>query len=512
MAGLRHDWASLFNRKKPTSSSEPLTSKAVLPQTVVEAAREPSFSPEFVGATGEFKSVFGCEPKTDLAVVVAAALDAEAMAHSPQQVVVGMAQLGARQQAWLGRPAEEGFLPDAGEFEPLGGLEPEDGEDKEGEQDPVAPPFTIAPIEEECDEEGERDVELQPERAEPEKHAKRAKRVENVWTTVLSAATLIQLEQRLASEARLAFNGNAANGLDWKWRERVEQKALSKKHKCVVTSIVGVCAFKNVPACACKASVKYIQYGTAGQPGTTYDLLTGSVPHSNHAISSESGRRMPMAVKSMLSPGKLFLSKGEFLKQVVAKGATMGQERMQHAKNWQNQCRRKFKEEVSGLSFKAQSTLGGLRSVVDARLPQNLEHFDEHTVHVVGDHIVKTAGGCDGGEKKGGGKPPGGSCSTSSSGPDIAVVLSTEALLLNGYRMTRQAQPMQLVVDTTWKLVEEGHGCIVIGAVSVDQRFHAIAYAFVDQECTFAHTFVFSQVRQGIERVVQKYADNRWLI
>jgi hypothetical protein len=92
-------------------------------------------------------------------------------------------------------------------------------------------------------------------------------------------------------------------------------------------------------------------------------------------------------------------------------------------------------------------------------------------------------------------------------GPRVCVALSTEALLLNGYRMTRQAMPMQVQVDTTWKLVKEGHGTIVVGTTAVDQAFHAIAYAVVSREDTIGHELVFAQIRDAVQAVVSKYGD-----
>jgi hypothetical protein len=516
MPSLRGDWAALFNRKKCVNTTTKSVIKPsqdvpppLLQKDAVVAVREPSVSmANATPAADTFAFVFGTEPKTDAAAVIAASLDFENVIRSPQQVVVGVAQQGRVARSFPASPSELVDVPNA--FESLGDVEPEDGEGADGEgADGEAPrswQSMMAPIEEGEDGE-EREVELQGKNVEHEKSgkAKRAKRVENTWTTLLSGVTKAELEQRLASEARLAFNGNPANGLFWKYRESVRQQRMSKQEGVAVTSVVGLCAFKNVPGCKCKAAIKYIQHGPAGHPATTYDLLMGSIPHSNHAVSSESANKMPLAVKSILSPGKLFQSQREFQKLAVAQGATLGQERLQHARNWHKDRRMQFKESVSGLTFAAQHTLGGLRTVIDALLPQNIADFDEHTVHVIGECIVKSASGSD----PDGSEPDG---SSSSTGPHVAVALSTEALLLNGYRMTRQAQPMQLVVDTTWKLVEEGHGCIVVGAVATDQVFHAIAYAFVDQECSVAHTFIFRQIKLGIENVVAKYASNNWLI
>ena len=88
----------------------------------------------------------------------------------------------------------------------------------------------------------------------------------------------------------------------------------------------------------------------------------------------------------------------------------------------------------------------------------------------------------------------------------LAVVLSTDNLLLNARRYELEGLNFTLTVDTTWSLVVEGHGTIVVGVVSPDQHFHAVSYGICSHDDAQAHQFVFEKTKAGVEEVVRKYA------
>lgn len=70
----------------------------------------------------------------------------------------------------------------------------------------------------------------------------------------------------------------------------------------------------------------------------------------------------------------------------------------------------------------------------------------------------------------------------------LVVVISTRNLIGNGYRAcVRGCGEVQLQLDTTYRLVIEGHGTMVMGVTSLDQKFHLLAYAVVNKEDTEGH-------------------------
>ena len=54
----------------------------------------------------------------------------------------------------------------------------------------------------------------------------------------------------------------------------------------------------------------------------------------------------------------------------------------------------------------------------------------------------------------------------------LAVVLATENLLLNMYRATTFDLPLQIQIDTTYRLVIQGHAVMPNGVTTLDQCYH----------------------------------------
>ena len=57
-------------------------------------------------------------------------------------------------------------------------------------------------------------------------------------------------------------------------------------------------------------------------------------------------------------------------------------------------------------------------------------------------------------------------------------------------------------VDSTHRLVVEGHACMLFGTVSTAQKFHIIGYAVCDKEDDAAHDHVFRSLKGEVERIV----------
>ena len=88
----------------------------------------------------------------------------------------------------------------------------------------------------------------------------------------------------------------------------------------------------------------------------------------------------------------------------------------------------------------------------------------------------------------------------------IVAVFSTDNLLLNGYRKGADGMPGFVAIDCTYRLTAEGPGCMVLGTLSADQKWHSIAYGLVSREDERAHTYVLASVKSAIETVVAERA------
>jgi len=118
-----------------------------------------------------------------------------------------------------------------------------------------------------------------------------------------------------------------------------------------------------------------------------------------------------------------------------------------------------------------------------------LHAFNEHTTYLVGDEILQSA------EKE-----------------ELCGVISTENLLLNGYRQSFYGQPTFFAVDTSYRYTHEKHGLypIITVAPTVSPSRHFIAYAFLAKENKAHQEYALSVVKAEIERIVQeKYNQNQ---
>lgn len=87
---------------------------------------------------------------------------------------------------------------------------------------------------------------------------------------------------------------------------------------------------------------------------------------------------------------------------------------------------------------------------------------------------------------------------------EINIAYSTENLLLNAYRQTCFGLPSICQIDTTHRLVIEGHNNMLFGCVDAAQHFHIIGYGLCSKEDTAAHIYVASCLKAEIEALVEQ--------
>ena len=73
---------------------------------------------------------------------------------------------------------------------------------------------------------------------------------------------------------------------------------------------------------------------------------------------------------------------------------------------------------------------------------------------------------------------------------NITIAFSTRNLLLNAYRQMLFGLPAIVQVDTTHRLVLEGHNNMLFGTVDAAQHFHVIGYGLCASEDQAAHTHI----------------------
>ena len=84
----------------------------------------------------------------------------------------------------------------------------------------------------------------------------------------------------------------------------------------------------------------------------------------------------------------------------------------------------------------------------------------------------------------------------------MTLALSSENLLLNAYRQQDFGLPSYVCIDTTHRLVVEGHCCMAVGTMSITQQFHIIGYGICSHEDVRAHEHVLCSIRDAVNAVV----------
>ena len=88
----------------------------------------------------------------------------------------------------------------------------------------------------------------------------------------------------------------------------------------------------------------------------------------------------------------------------------------------------------------------------------------------------------------------------------IAIAFSTRNLLLNAYRQQCFGLPSIIQVDTTYRLVLEGHCNMLFGTQHHSTRmFHIIGYGICSKEDETAHAHVMKCLAQEVEMLVAEH-------
>ena len=87
----------------------------------------------------------------------------------------------------------------------------------------------------------------------------------------------------------------------------------------------------------------------------------------------------------------------------------------------------------------------------------------------------------------------------------IAIAFSTRNLLLNAYRQQQYGLRHLIQVDTTYRIVLEGHNHMLFGTVDPAQHFHVIGYGICSKEDTASHGHIMKCLAQEAELLVAEH-------
>ena len=211
--------------------------------------------------------------------------------------------------------------------------------------------------------------------------------------------------------------------------------------------------------------------------------------HSDHALSTKKRGLSKLIKMKVKQASKQSTSAPRLVKALREEvGAISEKERKQVVKE-----RRRLKNASQDqiVPRDMRNCFGGLAIFAAKKRRTALEAAGElglHTVYVLGEPIID------------------------SESQTVSIAYSSENLLLNAYRQLQYGFPPILQVDCTYRLILEGHACMLFGAVNAAQHFHTIGYGVCAKEDEAAHKHVFQCIKDEMERIVAQRIGDQQLI
>ena len=296
------------------------------------------------------------------------------------------------------------------------------------------------------------------------------------YTVLRSGLTWEQLQMERTELARLY-----CSGADWYGKGQSGVKIWYGKSpgglRVPVQEVkIQRCAF--FKESGCPARIRWVKDVTTGK----FTLETGDWEHADHRISTAC-KGLPKHLKEvMASPSKLALDNTEAMKAVRRLvGDEMNAPLQKKLKTMRKKAREKMASAVVPAELKGK--YGGVHMFANSHLRSALEKssvFGPHSAYVCGTPLI------DAEDNR------------------IAIAFSTENLLLNAYRQDLSSIQTHVQVDTTHRLVLEGHNSMVFGCVDAAQHFHVIGWGVCSHEDTAAHAHVIKCLKAEVESIVQQ--------
>ena len=276
------------------------------------------------------------------------------------------------------------------------------------------------------------------------------------------------------------------------------------------------CAFYNHTRPRCSYRLRVI---VRGSPPSSWEIMVTTDGHVDHEAAYVQNRGLKMSEKNLISPGAagltphaaaVHVAKGG-VKNGAARAITDEQKRVivgfqkrvrmeqRHGGGVRKSTWGAVARALEKCTFRSTLLYVSLRASLWTYLPSHgasacirvhpvqLDPDSPHTPHVIGVPLLDAA------RRR------------------FVAVLSTEHLLLNLYRADKRGMGVQLMIDTEYRLVEEGYATMLIGVASLDQVFHVVAYAICSKEDTEAHEYCIRVVKEAVQCIVRNKCGGKYI-
>ena len=291
------------------------------------------------------------------------------------------------------------------------------------------------------------------------------------------------------------WDGSPSNGLSF-----IKHNTTKGMREPIVTTTYYSCRFETKAACPYRICTKTIDGCTK--------IYEGRFPHCDHLANSKHSRGVSSVIvaKAMHSPTSLQKAPSTLLKQAMSThGFILSAEEQEKARRTLQ--RRKKRQVEDTLGGCAPDSFAGLSHVFESFLiTPDSEGFDMHTVYLAGGEFKceKVVLPQKKKKKKRSGKAKAKEAQEVTEFR-IAGVLSTDNLLLNGYRQMCTGQDMTFAVDASYRYTYQGYPLLPIKVINFSQSAKAVGWALVSNDNADCHRFAFEMMKKGVESAVQRH-------
>ena len=241
------------------------------------------------------------------------------------------------------------------------------------------------------------------------------------------------------------------------------------------------CAF--FKECGCMARIRWVR----SLPEGDFRLEVGNWPHGDHSKFPRAKKRgLPkfLLQSTLHSPSNMENTAADAMQKARR---IMGNDMDEAMQGKFAAARKKAHIRTLGaiVPTAIKGTIGGIEEFIAQKTRSALESsgtFGIHSVYVCGEPIID------------------------SKTNNVSIAYSSENLLLNAYRQSLSPVQDLVQVDTTHRLVLEGHNNLLLGCVDAAQNFHVIGYGICAREDHVAHAHVTSCLKEEMEKVVSQRA------
>ena len=245
------------------------------------------------------------------------------------------------------------------------------------------------------------------------------------------------------------------------------------------------CPYQHVPGVNCNGRLRVIVMLVPGTSDSVYMVEEHSCGHSDHKQEEQSDRKgIPKHVQELLSPSKKRLTSHSLRATLLEKGGYQPQTEAED----RSLCyyRRKHKRQFVGedIDIEAADCMHGVEQFCLANSRDTLEledHFTCHTPYVIQDFICQED-------------------ASTPTGQYLVYMMTTDHMAFNAARAWHGPLETTWCVDSTHKLVRQGHAVFVVGVPDVSLKFRKVAVGVLSEKSERAHVAAMAMVKAEIER------------